>query len=204
MRNPLKQKEIVKQLTLSNDELEKEVAETIGDLTEENMDAIYEESINDFEPERIVQGRVVDIVGNNVIVDVKYKSEGEVPLSEFDAPPASGDLIEVLLETVEDESGAVVLSKKKADRIRGWERLIATKKEGDVVEGKVIRKIKGGLLLDVGVPVFLPASQIDIRRTGDIADYSLVNIETSTIGAIRRCGCIRTECVLQDVALQRS
>ena len=64
-----------------------------------------------------------------------------------------------------------MLSKRKADRIRGWERVISTYKEGDVVRGKVTRKIKGGLLVDIGVPVFLPASQIGIRRTGDIAEY---------------------------------
>jgi len=65
----------------------------------------------------------------------------------------------------------VVLSKLKADRIRGWEQILVTRKEGDVVEGKVLRKIKGGLLVDIGVPVFLPASQVDVRRPGDIGDY---------------------------------
>lgn len=171
MANLGKQKEVIKKYAPSEEELERLVAETMGEVTPENIGRVYEDSIKDFEPEHIVKGRVVDVLGDNVIIDVGYKSEGEVSVSEFDPKPQAGENIEVLLETVEDESGAVVLSKKKADRIRGWERLISTKKEGDVVEGKVIRKIKGGLLLDVGVPVFLPASQIDIRRTGDIADY---------------------------------
>lgn len=166
-----KQKLIVKKYSLPEDEIEKQAAELMGEVAKESLGTIYEDTIKNFEPEHIVHGRVVSIVGDSVIIDVGYKSEGEIPLSEFDAPPKSGEEIEVLLESVEDEAGAIVLSKKKADRIRGWERLISTKKEGDVVEGKVIRKIKGGLLLDVGVPVFLPASQIDIRRTGDIADY---------------------------------
>ena len=82
-----------------------------------------------------------------------------------------GDEREVLLETVEDDSCMIVLSKRKADRIRGWEKLVSEKKEGDIVTGVVTRKIKGGLLVDVGVPVFLPASQIDIRRPGEIGDY---------------------------------
>jgi len=77
----------------------------------------------------------------------------------------------VLLESLEDAEGSVVLSKRKADRIRGWEQILVTRKEGDVVEGKVLRKIKGGLLVDIGVPVFLPASQVDVRRPGDVGDW---------------------------------
>ncbi|WP_295445909.1 30S ribosomal protein S1, partial [uncultured Thiodictyon sp.] len=72
---------------------------------------------------------------------------------------------------VEDDAGVIVLSKRKADRIRGWEKIITDHKEGDVVTGRVMRKIKGGLLVDIGVPVFLPASQVNIRRPGDIAEY---------------------------------
>ena len=77
----------------------------------------------------------------------------------------------MLLEQVEDASGGIVLSKRKADRIRGWEQLLRTCKEGYVVEGKCLRKIKGGLLVDIGVPVFLPSSQVDIRRPGDLGDF---------------------------------
>jgi len=169
--NLKKQKDIIKRFAIPEEELRHELEEAMKDVATDQMTTSYEESIKDFEPEKIVQGRILNVVSDKVIVDIGYKSEGEVPLSEFDDTPKPGDQIEVLLETVEDESGEIVLSKKKADRIRGWERLIETKKEGDMVEGKVIRKIKGGLLLDVGVPVFLPASQIDIRRTGDISEY---------------------------------
>jgi small subunit ribosomal protein S1 len=167
----LKKKDIIKQYEISPNELEEQVALALADFPEIEMAEQYEESIKEFEPEKIVSGRVISIANDNVIVDIGCKSEGEVPLSEFDVPPVAGEKIEVFLETMEDEHGEIILSKKKADRIRGWEQLITTKKEGDVVEGKVVRKIKGGLLLDVGVPVFLPASQIDIRRTGDISDY---------------------------------
>src|SRR5205814_6024178 len=92
---------------------------------------------------------------------------------EFDSPDdvEIGDTVEVLLEELESESGVVAVSKRKADRIRGWERIIQSNKEGDVVSGKVMRKIKGGLLVDIGVPVFLPASQVDVRRPGDIGEY---------------------------------
>ena len=120
----------------------------------------------------ILKGRVVGMSGDFVIVDVGLKSEGQVDKAEFeDTGVAVGDEVEVLLEQMEDAEGAVVLSKRKADRIRGWEQILVTRKEGDVVEGKVVRKIKGGLLVDIGVPVFLPASQVDVRRPGDIGDY---------------------------------
>ena len=122
----------------------------------------------------IVPGTVVEIVGDQVVVDVGYKSEGLVPLDEWEEgepPPKPGDAIEVLLEGMDDDTGEVVLSRKKAHRMRAWERIVSLHREGDVVTGKVTRKIKGGLLVDIGYNAFLPASQVDIRRPSDIADY---------------------------------
>jgi len=106
-------------------------------------------------------------------VEVGLKSEGILDASEFDSPDQiePGREIEVLLEDTDSESGLVLLNKRKADLIRGWETILGTKKEGDVVRGRVIRRIKGGLLVDVGVPVFLPASQVDIRKPGDISRF---------------------------------
>ncbi|MCX7804107.1 MAG: 30S ribosomal protein S1, partial [Planctomycetota bacterium] len=89
--------------------------------------------------------------------------------------------IEVYLEAVEDESGLLVLSKRKADRIRGWERIIQSHKVGDVVKGKAVRKIKGGLLVDIGVHAFLPASQVDIKRIGDVGEFIGREIECKII-----------------------
>lgn len=130
------------------------------------------DDIKNFSPGAILKGKVVGISGDYVIVDVGLKSEGQVEKSEFEDTGVNvGDQVEVLLEQMEDDDGAVVLSKRKADRIRGWEQILLTRKEGDVVEGKALRKIKGGLLVDIGVPVFLPASQVDVRRPGDIGDY---------------------------------
>jgi small subunit ribosomal protein S1 len=79
--------------------------------------------------------------------------------------------VECLVEAIDDEDGYIELSKRKADRIRGWEKIIETHAEGDVVEGEIVKKIKGGLLVEIGVPVFLPASQVDIRRVGDIGEW---------------------------------
>src|SRR5262245_48030017 len=131
-----------------------------------------------FEANKLVNGRIMGVVGDDVVVDVGYKSEGIIPLNEwYDegldkvVPPQAGDPVEVLLEAVEDESGAIVLSYKKAKRQKEWESVINRHKEGDVVSGVVTRKIKGGLLVNIGVNVFLPASQVDIRRPPDIGDY---------------------------------
>ncbi len=138
----------------------------------------------DFREQQVVTGRVLHVSGDGVWVDVGYKSEGVVELREWydeDAnqivPPRPGDEVQILLEAVEDENGAVVLSYRKAKRQREWEAVIGKYKEGDVVSGPVTRKIKGGLLVNIGVNVFLPASQVDIRRPADIAEYIGKNIE---------------------------
>ena len=137
------------------------------------MDSLLEKEIQSFQKGAILKGKVVGKAGDDFVVEVGLKSEGLINKAEFDSPDdiEVGDSVEVLLEELEDEDGTIKLSKRKADRIRGWERILETKKEGDVVEGKCMRKIKGGLLVDIGVPVFLPASQVDIRRPGDIGEY---------------------------------
>jgi small subunit ribosomal protein S1 len=138
----------------------------------------------EFEVNKIVKGRVLHVMGDDVIVDIGYKSEGIIKLEEwYDegldkiVPPEPGEEIQVLLDAVEDESGAIVLSYRKAKRQKEWEHIIEKHKEGDVVSGLVNRKIKGGLLVNIGVNVFLPASQVDIRRPPDIGDYIGKNIE---------------------------
>src|SRR6266849_7731555 len=138
----------------------------------------------EFEVNKIITGKVLNVVGEEVWVDGGYKSEGIIPLQEwYDegldkvVPPQPGEQIDVLLDAVEDENGAIVLSYRKARRQKEWEDVIAKHKEGDVVSGAVTRKIKGGLLVNIGVNVFLPASQVDIRRPPDIADYIGKTIE---------------------------
>ena len=128
----------------------------------------------------IVSGRIIEIVGDQVVVDIGYKSEGLVAGNEwddFEEPPKAGDTVEVLLEGMDDDTGEIVLSRRKAHRMRAWEMVISKYHEGDVVAGGVTKKIKGGLLVDIGVNVFLPASQVDIRRPSDIGDYIGQTIE---------------------------
>jgi small subunit ribosomal protein S1 len=174
---------LVKKFDLSPEELDRQLREALGASSAEEMGEVYNQSVKNFEVDSILKGRIVNIVGNDVIVDIGYKSEGVIPIDQFEDPSklAEGDEVEVLLEAVEDESGMIALSKRKADRIRGWERVISTYKEGDIVRGKVSRKIKGGLLLEIGVPVFLPASQISIRRTGDIVEFIGQELECKII-----------------------
>ncbi|MEM1303629.1 MAG: 30S ribosomal protein S1 [Planctomycetota bacterium] len=139
---------------------------------------------------QIIEGKVVRVDDEFVIVDVGYKSEGMIPREEWEPeivdgevvgeespPPEPGQPVRVLVEDVESVSGAgddrgmIVLSKQKAEKIEKWLAVMENVHEGDVVTGKVLRKIKGGLLVDIGVNVFLPASQVDIRRPHDIGEY---------------------------------
>jgi small subunit ribosomal protein S1 len=166
---------LLREFDVSDDEL---TALVTGEDGSNQLDHFLGAGQN-FEIGRIVSGRVVEVVGDQVVVDVGYKSEGLVSLNEWEdePPPKAGESVEVLLEGMEDETGEIVLSRKKAHRMRAWEMVISRYHEGDVVKGKVTRKIKGGLLVDIGVNVFLPASQVDIRRPSDIADYIDQEIE---------------------------
>jgi len=128
----------------------------------------------------VLLGKVLRVDSEFVLVDVGYKSEGHIPRNEWDdtePAPQIGDIVKVLLEEfedgqVEEQRGLITLSKRKARRIEDWLRVMESVHENDVVTGFVTRKIKGGLLVDIsGVNVFLPASQVDIRRPADIGDY---------------------------------
>ena len=160
---------LLREFDVNEDELSSVITADDGSKT---LDTFLSEGQN-FEIGGIVSGKVIEVVGDQVVVDVGYKSEGLVALNEWeDEPtPQPGDEVEVLLEGMEDDTGEIVLSRKKAHRMRAWEMVISKYHEGDVVRGKVTRKIKGGLLVDIGVNVFLPASQVDIRRPSDIADF---------------------------------
>jgi small subunit ribosomal protein S1 len=163
---------IIEKLGFTPQELNSRVNELFGDAEDKLLTEALEKKVDVLAPGNILKGRILQRIGNDVILEIGLKSEGVVDVSEFDSPEEiqPGSEIEVLLEEI-DSGGLILLSKRKADRIRGWERLISTKKEGDIVKGPVIRRIKGGLLVDIGVPVFLPASQVDIRKPGDISRF---------------------------------
>ncbi|TSA46068.1 30S ribosomal protein S1 [bacterium] len=154
-----------------------------GDKDSEFLEEVLKAKVDSRLPGTILKGTIVSQVGNDVIIEIGLKSEGFVDAGEFDSPDeiVPGRKIEVLLEDTDSGTDLIPLSKQKADRIRGWETIINTKKEGDVVIGKVIRRIKGGLLVDIGVPVFLPASQVDIRRPGDISRFIGKEVECKVL-----------------------
>ncbi|MDY3557779.1 30S ribosomal protein S1 [Gemmata sp. JC673] len=157
----------------------------------EGLDDIFTQEIaawvgredQDYEANKIVSGKVLEIRGDDVVIDIGYKSEGIIKLDEWKEdgadtpPPKPGDTVEVLLETAESEDGTIQLSYRKAKRQKEWNAVLAKHKEGDVVAGKVLKKIKGGLLVNIGVNVFLPASQVDIRRPQSIDEYIERTIE---------------------------
>ncbi len=165
------------------DEAELRTAFAGADQDESSWDSWLVEEPQVFESNKIVTGRVLEIRGEDVVIDIGYKSEGVVRLDEWREegseapPPKAGDTVEVLLETVEGEDGTIALSYRKAKRQKEWNAILEKHKEGDVVSGRVLKKIKGGLLVNIGVNVFLPASQVDIRRPQSIDEYIEKTIE---------------------------
>ena len=152
--------------TMVEDAIGKEAADDLTLL-------VRGDEVHDFKTNTIVKGRVSGHAGDDFVVELGLKSEGVLDKGEFDDPSkvSIGDEVDVLLEHMDPESGSVSISKRKADRITNWEKIMVEKAEGDPVSGKAMKKIKGGLLVDIGVPVFLPASQVDIRRPGEISDW---------------------------------
>jgi small subunit ribosomal protein S1 len=157
-----------------------------------------EDADRQFDVNQIVEGKIVEINDEFVVVDVGFKSEGSVHRNEWgedEPPPEVGQTVKVLIEEVEDQHGPaddsygmISLSKRKAEKIIQWEDMMRSVQEGQVVKGTVTRKIKGGLLVDIGVNVFLPASQVDIRRPNDIGDFigRVVECEVLKIDESRR------------------
>ncbi|MSR58022.1 MAG: 30S ribosomal protein S1 [Planctomycetaceae bacterium] len=189
---------LIREFTVDDDELEATFATIIAETEESGgLDSLYDESSKSFETGNILTGIVLRREGDDILLDVGCKSEGIVPFSEWeegDADPVPGAKIEVLLEEFDDEQGVILLSRRKAKRIRDWEQIISTHKEGDVVAGTVQRKIKGGLLVDIGVNVFLPASQVDIRRPADIGDY---------IGRMVECVILKIDEARRNIVVSR-
>lgn len=138
------------------------------------MMELYEETLETIKQGEIVVGTVRSIHDGIVVVDIGFKSEGAIPLSEFGDPPAieEGDEIEVFLESIEDQEGQVVLSKTKADFMRVWDRIKDAYDSDQIVEGRLMRRIKGGIVVDLfGVDAFLPGSQIDIKQVKNFDQF---------------------------------
>lgn len=134
----------------------------------EELAKLYEESVSDVKEGQILKGRIVQISEKEVLVDIGYKSEGTVSKSEISdwEELKVGDQIDVMLESKENDNGMVVLSHEKAKRYKGWQNVLENHKEGDIIEGKISRKVRGGFMVDIGMEAFLPASLSVMQEFG--------------------------------------
>jgi small subunit ribosomal protein S1 len=155
----------------------------------EDLAAAYEESLKAFEEGDIVDGHVVKVDRDEVLLDIGYKSEGVIPSRELsikhDVDPnevvALGDHIEALVMQKEDKDGRLILSKKRAQYERAWGTIEKKKENNEIVEGTVIEVVKGGLILDIGLRGFLPASLVELRRVRDLQPYVGKTLEAKII-----------------------
>ena len=136
------------------------------------LEALIDSKFRTFEEGSVVNGTIIAIKPQVVLVDVGYKSEGAIPIAEFeDEEIEEGDEVEVLLVKLENDEGMVVLSKEKAAHRKNWEKIVAVYHEGGLVKGKIKSAVKGGLMVNVGVEAFLPGSQVDIIPPKDLNEY---------------------------------
>ncbi len=160
-------------------------------LSYEQLVEMYDDSMRHLNEGEIVSGTVIAITANDVVVDVGYKSEGLVPIHEFSSREdklqvSVGDEVEVLLEQTEGADGHVMLSKVKAERMRIWAQVETSFKEGKVIKGRVIDRIKGGLTVDVGLRAFLPGSLVDIKPVKYLESFKGEELEFKVISLDRR------------------
>ena len=137
------------------------------------LSKLYEQTISDYVEGELVVGKILSVGDKEVTIDIGFKSEGTVPIDEFSRPEELkvGDDIEVFIDNIEDSEGRLVLSRRKVDFIHSWERVLNSHDRGDILQGKCIRRIKGGIVVDLGgIDAFLPGSQIDVKP---IRDYDV-------------------------------
>ena len=157
------------------DQLEKPSDEYTEDEYNQLM-GMYENTLNEIEEKEIVTGRIISIDDKYVVIDIGFKSEGIIAVNEFNNKQlenmAPGDEVDVFLDRVEDKDGQLILSRRKADIRQAWEKIEASHASGEVVEGLIKRRIKGGMVVDLfGIDAFLPGSQIDVRPVRDFDAY---------------------------------
>jgi len=158
------------QETLSN-EVTKEPQEDVQD--DDNFMELYEDSLKSIQEGEVVKGEIVQIDKEYVLVDIGYKSEGQINIQEFIDPEGNltanvGDKVDVLLERRENDEGVITLSKEKAAKIKIWDLIKEIYEKNDTIKGTILSRVKGGLSVDVGLQAFLPGSQVDLRPVRDM------------------------------------
>ena len=162
-----------------SDLLESNIATEVSSELEEK----YSNTFADISENSLIEGRVVGMNERDVLIDIGFKSEGIIDRSEFNENnlPAIGDQVEVYLEFIEDASGNTILSKEKADFMRRWKELKDAFENETIISGKIVRRIKGGLIVDLGVvQAFLPGSQVDVRPIQAVS-YTHLTLPTKRI-----------------------
>lgn len=147
--------------------------EDLADLSMEEMEAMYERTMQSFKEGEVVKGSIVEITDDYVVVDIGYKSEGAIPKEEFSRPEdlVPGQELDVFIEEPEDDDGLPILSKIKADKIKNWTHIQRIYEEDGVIKGRIVRRVKGGLKVDIGIDAFMPASQLTWRPTSDLERF---------------------------------
>lgn len=172
--------------------MQQNVNQSTGFEGEEDFASMFEASIKEggrtglVKEGEVIKGTVVRVTGEYAIVDIGYKSEGQVAISEFTSPKGevtvkAGDAVEVFLESRENDTGMVVLSKEKADKMRIWDEISAAVKDDQIIKGTIVGRVKGGLQVDIGVKAFLPGSQVDIRPVRNLDQYLAKEFEFKVI-----------------------
>lgn len=154
------------------EELEEE--KEYSDEEFDELKQLYENTINEFVEGELVVGKVLSVSDKEVTIDIGFKSEGTIALDEFTNPQdlKVGEDVEVFLDNIEDVDGQLVLSRKKVDFIHAWEQIVASHDDGIIIQGRCVRRIKGGIVVDLsGVDAFLPGSQIDVKPIRDFDSY---------------------------------
>ncbi len=169
---------------------------TPKDNTPEDMQTLYETSMKSLQEGTILAGKVINIAGDSVIIDVGLKSEGIVPLHEFspregsEHPVSVDDEVEVMIVGREKESGLLRLSKKRVDEIKTWEKIDKSLEDGAPLEGHIVSEVKGGFIVDMGISAFLPLSQVDIKPVKNPASFVGRSLKFKVIKSNRRKGSI--------------
>jgi len=172
--------------------MQQNVNNPVGMDAEEDFASMFEASLKErggdglIKEGDIVKGTVITLTKDFVVVDIGYKSEGQVPIAEFtnargEITIKPGDPVEVLLESRENDTGMVVLSKEKADKMRIWDEISAACERDEIIKGVIVGRVKGGLSVDIGVKAFLPGSQVDIRPVRNLDQYLSKEFEFKVI-----------------------
>ncbi len=164
----------------------------LSDEQKQAIDALYEEHCAQLKQGQLVNGTVVRVSADGVLVDIRHKSDGLIPLYEFSPHELkglkAGEEVEVMLDRIEDVEGNVILSYEKAKALKAWDKIIKLFEEGKPVEGVITHRVKGGFNVDIGIGAFLPGSQVDIQRVTDFDHYVGQTITAEIIKVNKRRG----------------